>query len=129
MCANVVNKTSISETVIMEVKRNKLRRKSYAREFKLTVVTWFHENGKNVHQHFNLDTKQVRNWVKAEEKIRKQKLNAKAPGRRRKARFPEAEKQLHDEYFKMRSEGKAVKRWWILAQARKFIAEEFRFSD
>ena len=61
----------------MEVKRNKLRRKSYAREFKLTVVTWFHENGKNVHQtsqHFNLDRKQVRNWVKAEEKIRKQKL-------------------------------------------------------
>ena len=59
----------------MEVKRNKLKRKSYAREFKLTVVMWFHENGKNVHQtsqHFNLDRKQVRNWVKAEEKIRKQ---------------------------------------------------------
>ena len=65
MCTNVVNKTSISETVIMEVKRNKLRRKSYAREFKLTVVMWFHENGKNVHQtsqHFNLDRKQVCNW-------------------------------------------------------------------
>ena len=62
-------------------------------------------------QHFNLDRKQVRNWVKAEEKIRKQKLNAKAPGRGRKARFPEAEKQLHDEFLKMRSEGKAVKRW------------------
>ena len=79
MCANVVNKTGISETVIMEVKRNKLKRKSYAREFKLTVVMWFHENGKNVHQtsqHFNLDRKQVRNWVKTEEKIRKQKLNA-----------------------------------------------------
>ena len=58
MCTNVVNKTSISETVIMEVKRNKLKKKSYAREFKLTVVTWFLENGKNIHQtsqHFNLD--------------------------------------------------------------------------
>ena len=84
MCTHVVNKMSISETVIMEIKHNKLRRKSCAREFKLTVVTWFHENGKNVHQmsqHFNLDKKQVRNWLKAEEKIRKQKLNAKAPGR------------------------------------------------
>ena len=114
MGTNVVNKTSISETVIMEVKRNKLRRKSYAREFKLTVVTWFHENGKNVHQtlqHFNLDRKQVRKWVKAEEKIRKQKLNAKRPCRVWKARFPEAEKQLHDEFLKMCSEGKAVKRW------------------
>ena len=39
MCTNVVNKTSISETVTMEIKGNKLRRKSYAREFKLTVVT------------------------------------------------------------------------------------------
>ena len=69
MCTNVGNKMSISETAIMEVKRNKLRRKSYAREFKLTVVTWFHENGKNVHQtlqHFNLDRKQLRNWVKAD---------------------------------------------------------------
>ena len=95
MCTNVVNKTGISETVIIEVKRNKLRRKSYAREFKLFVVTWFHENGKNVHQtlqHFNLGRKQVRKWVKAEEKIRKQKLNAKRPGRVWKARFPEAEK-------------------------------------
>ena len=97
MCTNVVNKTSISETVIMEVKRNKLRRKSYAKEFKLTAVTWFHEYGKNTHQtsqHFNLDRKQVRNWVKAEEQIRKQKLNAKIPGRRQKARFSEVEKQL-----------------------------------
>ena len=70
MCTNVVNKGSVSETVIMEVKRNELRRKSYAREFKLTVVTWFHEDGKNVHQtsqHFNLDRKQVRSWVKTEE--------------------------------------------------------------
>ena len=64
----------------MEVKRNKLKRKSYAREFKLTVVMWFHENGKNVHQtsqHFNLDRKQVGKWVKAGAKIRKQNLNEK----------------------------------------------------
>ena len=75
----------------MEVKRNKLRRKSCARESKLTVVTWFHENGKNVHQmlqHFNLDTKQVHDWVKAEEKIRKRKLNAKAPGRGLLRKYP-----------------------------------------
>ena len=111
MCTIVVNKTSTSETVIMEVKRNKLRRKSYAREFKLTVVTRFHKNGKNVHQtsqHFNLDRKQVCNWVKAEEKIGKQKLNAEAPGRGQKDHFPEAEKQLHNKFLKMHSEGKAV---------------------
>ena len=114
MCTNVVNKTRISETVNMEVKCNRLRRKLYARELKLTVVTWFHKNGKNVHQtlqHFDLGRNQVRNWVKAEEKIRKQKLNAKASGRGQKARFPEVEKQLHDEFLKMSSEGKAVKGW------------------
>ena len=105
MRTNVVSKTTISETVIMEAQRNKLRRKSHATEFKLTVMTWFHDNGKNVHQtsqHFNLDRKQVCNWVKAEEKIRKQKLNAKAPGRGQKACFPEAGKQLHDEFLKTR---------------------------
>ena len=88
-------------------------------------MTWFNENGKNVHQtsqHFNLDRKQVRNWVKVEEKIRKQKLNAKAPGRGRKACFP-------DEFLKMRSEDKAVKRWWFSARARQLIAEEVKFSD
>ena len=95
-------------------------------------MTWFHESGKNFHQtsqHFNLDRKQDRNWVKAEEKIRKQKLNVKAPGRGRKFRFPEAEKQLHDEFLKMRSEGKAVKRRWFSARARQLLAEEFKFSD
>ena len=94
-------------------------------------MTWFHENGKNVHQtsqHFNLDRKQVRNWLKAEEKIRKQKLSAEALSRGRKARFPEVEKQLHDEFLKMSSEGKAVKRWWLLARERQLIAEEFKFS-
>ena len=60
MSTNVVNKTSILETVIMEVKRNKLRRKSYAREFKLTEVMWFHENGKNVHQ-----TSQHLMWIES----------------------------------------------------------------
>ena len=68
------------------------------------------ENIHQILQNFNLERKQVRNWVKAEEKIRKQKLNAKAPGGGRKAHFPEAEKQLHDEFLKMHSEGKAVKR-------------------
>ena len=95
-------------------------------------MTWFHENGRNNHQtsqHFNLDRKQVHNWIKAEEKIRKQKLNAKTPGRGWKACFPELKKQLHDEFLKMHSEGKAVKRWWFLAQARILIAEEFKFSD
>ena len=89
-------------------------------------MTRFHENGKNVHQtsqHFNLDRKQYRDLVKAEEKIRKQKLKAKAPGRGRNARFPEAEKQLNDDFLKMRSEGKAVKRWCFSARARPLIAE------
>ena len=95
-------------------------------------MTWSHENGKNVHQtsqHFNLDREQGRDLVKAEEKMRKQKLKAKAPGRDRKARFPEAEKQLHDNFLKMRSEGKAVKRWWFSARARPLIAEYLMFSD
>ena len=95
-------------------------------------MRWFHENGKNAHQksqHFNLDRRQVRDWVKAEEKIRKQKLNAKAPGRGWRAHFPEAEKQLHDEFLKMHSEGKAVKRWWFSSREGQLIAEEFKFPE
>ena len=56
-------------------------------------------------------------------------MNTKSPGKERKARFPEAGKQLHDESLKMRSPGKAVKRWWFSARTRQSIAEEFKFSD
>ena len=56
-------------------------------------------------------------------------MNAKTPGRGWKARFPEAKKQIHDQFLKMRSEGKAVKSWWFSARARQLIAEEFKFSD
>ena len=56
-------------------------------------------------------------------------MNPKATGTWQKAHFPEAEKQLHDEFLKMHSEGKTVKRWWFSAQARQLIAGEFKFSD
>ena len=56
-------------------------------------------------------------------------MNVKTPGRGRKARFPEAEKQLNDEFLKMRSEGKVVKRWWFSARLRELIPEEFKFPD
>ena len=56
-------------------------------------------------------------------------MNAKAPGIGRKTRFPEEEKQLREEFLKMLSEGKVVKRWWFLARARQLIAEKFKFSN
>ena len=70
-----VDKQSI---VLVGVKMDdtKQTRRAFSREFKLSVVQWFYSNNKNVLQtsnHFKIDRKQVRTWVKAEEKIRKQK--------------------------------------------------------
>ena len=58
----------------------KSRRRAFSREFKLSVVQWFHTNDKNVLQtsnHFKVDWKQVRNWVKMETRIRKQKAKSR----------------------------------------------------
>ena len=56
-------------------------------------------------------------------------MNAKAPSRGWKARFPEAEKQLHDEFLKMRSEGKAVKRRLVSSREGQLITGEFKFPE
>ena len=97
----------------MEVACSK-RRNSYAREF--SIVKWYYKNDKHIlhtSHKFEVDRKQVRNWIKTEEKIQKQKLLSKASGRGRSALFPEAEKLLHDGFVKMPSEGKIVKKMVI----------------
>ena len=58
----------------------KASRRSFTREFKLSVIQWFHLHNKNILQtasYFKIDRKQVRQWIRNEEKIRKQKRKIK----------------------------------------------------
>ena len=73
------------------------KRRSFCKEFKLTVANWYFENGKNVNQtanNFQIDGKQVRNRLKDEEKIRSSKHSKKAC-RYGKVKFPVMEKEFY----------------------------------
>lgn len=87
----------------------KATRRSFTREFKLSVIQWFHSNDKNILRtasYFKIDRKQVRQWIKNEEKIRKQKRKSV---RGRKEMYPLFEKKLFEEFSERRAQGKIVK--------------------
>ena len=96
------------------------KRKSYPRETTLVVVQWYHENATS--RNFNINRKQIRNWVKDEKVIRKQKQNTKA-GRYCKALYPLMEGKLHAEFLELRKDAKSVKRWWFNIRAKQLMTE------
>lgn len=77
------------------------------------LISWFSfGNRKNVNKATNIyqiDWKQVRNWLKDEEKIPSLKCSRKAC-RSGKAYIPVMEKELYTTFLDMQNEGKFVKR-------------------
>ena len=70
--------------------------RSLCKEFKLRVTNWYFENEKNISQtarNFQIDRKQVRNWLKDEERICFLKCSEKTC-RYGKAKFPVMEKEF-----------------------------------
>lgn len=115
----------------------KATRRSFNREFKLAVIEWFYANNKNVLQtasKFQIDRKQVRQWTRNEEKIRKQKRKSKS-SRSSNPKYPLLEKRLQEEFRERRTQGKIVKKWWFISRARQILSElhptetTFKFSD
>ena len=63
-------------TVSSQEGREKLRQKSYTREFKLSVVNFYREKSNNLYQtskRFLLNTKNVLRWIGDEDGIKKSK--------------------------------------------------------
>ena len=72
------------------------KRRSLCKEFKLRVTNWYFENEKNISQtasNFQIDRKQVRNWLKDEERICFLKYSEKTC-QYGKAKFPVMEKEF-----------------------------------
>ena len=77
-------------------------RKSYRREFKLNVIKWFYDNGKNVAHtavRFKVHRKQIRNWIRDELKIKESKEKSQKIKSGRTAAYPDAEKALFAEFL------------------------------
>ena len=84
-----------------------------SKENKIEVVQWYHENGQNVSRtadHFSIDRKQVRDWIKDEGSILQMKGRSKAKCYR-KEKYPLMEKKLHEEFLEKRTKGNSVKSW------------------
>lgn len=61
--------------------------------------------------------------VKAEYRIRKQRLYSRASGRGPTAFYPLVEKKLHEEFKAMRKDGKIVKQWWFNNRVKQLLKE------
>ena len=99
---------------------------SVSKEFKLEVTNWYFENRKNnqTANNFQIDRKQVRNWLKHEEKICSLKRSKKAC-RYGKTKFPVMEKEVYTKFLDMRKEAKRVKCWWFNTKARELVEEKY----
>ena len=110
----------------------KAKRKSYTREFKLTVINHYCEN--NLYQtskRFSLNTKTILRWVADEEKLKK---GSKCTITVRKAAFPEMEAALYQEYKSLRKRGLKVKCFWFKTRGRQLLEQmdpeaSLHFSD
>ena len=82
VCCWVSNTKSLFDAMCQfecarEFKMPPTKRRSFCKEFKLKVTNWYFEKGKNINQttsNFQIDWKQVWNWLKDEERIYSLKL-------------------------------------------------------
>ena len=119
----------------LDSQKSKAKRKSYTREFKLKVVTFYREN--NLYQtskFFSLNTKTVLRWTQDDQKIEKAKKGSKHIQHNRRAMYPEVEAELYREYRQLRKRGLKVKGYWFKVRAKQLLAEKvpeasFLFSD
>ena len=89
--------------------QEKSKRRSYTREFKLHVIKWYIDNGQNKARtafHFKVDRKGVRERVQNEELIGETRLTTRKNMSGRRARYHIAEQKMHENFKRLRREGK-----------------------
>ena len=117
------------------MENTKSTRRSYTREFKLSVVAHYRDNTLYAtSKHFGLNTKTILRWAADQDKIRKSKKGSKHVKHQRKAVYPDMEEVLYQEYQEHRRKGLKVKGYWFKARARQLMSEmhpdaPFRVSE
>ena len=98
---------------------SKKKRRSYSREFKISVLTWHRKNGfvKNkTARHFDLSHQNVLRWVRSEAEILNGKKGAKSQGSGRRAMYPLLEHELHKEFVELRKKGMKIRNIWFITR-------------
>ena len=113
------------------LQRKMAPRRSFTREFKLESVRWYYENGKNINKtsnHFTVDRKRIRDWIKSKDSIRQSK-NGSRSNRIGRVKYLLLEKELYKQFIEMRDTGKRVKRWWFNSEAKTMISKFYPDGD
>ena len=113
----------------------KVHRKSYTREFKLSVIAFYRSH--NLYQtskKYELNTKTILRWAASEMEISKSTKGSKHCHKHHKPDHPEMEAAILEEFKEMRRKGLKVKRYWFKFRARQLLAElepdnNFKFSN
>ena len=71
---------------------------------------------------FEVDRKQVRNWINHEDTIRQHKPKSFSK-RHGKVMYPMLEKELYTKFMEVRTIGERVKRWWFNSKAKLIMQE------
>ena len=128
---------SVQSTLMSGSGPSKRTRKSYTREEKLKVVTFYHENSENLYRtckRFQLNNRTVKRWITNEKAIKESKKGRKRIMFERRAEHPGMEQKLYKEYKELRKKGLKVKRWWFMLRAKAILEDlkadaQFAFSD
>ena len=94
----------------------------------MKVIQWYYDQGRNVAhtaKKIHVDRKQIREWIKKEKQIQDSKKRCQKIKSGRTALFPNAETELHEEFLKIRQEGKAVKHWWFDLRMKTLVAQHY----
>ncbi|KRZ72769.1 hypothetical protein T10_345 [Trichinella papuae] len=101
-------------------------RMSYPREFKLTAIKYFYENGRNKYRtckQFQITKSMLNGWLQKIDKIQQSRPGSLKSGRSgRKPQFPNVEKELFHVYQSHLDCGKKVGNRW-LRETAKLIAQ------
>lgn len=102
-------------------------RKSYSRETKLDIISFYHVNARNLYQtakKFSLNTKTILRWLKDEENIRESKKCCRRVKLKCRGRYPDVEERLYDDLKQLRRKGLKVKGWWFRVGAKQMLTEQ-----
>ena len=113
-------------TTDSEFKMAPTKWRAFCKEFESKVINWYLENGKNFNEtarNFQIDEKQVRNWLKDKEKIRFLKRLRKSCQYGR-AKLPLMKKELNSKFLDIHKKGQRFKRWWFDSKTRDLVKKK-----
>ena len=120
----VLASATLQQTYLSSAGSSKKTRKSYSRDEKLKVLSYYNKNDQNAYKtckYFSINSKNLHRWLKDESKIRASKRGSRRNQFDRRAEYLDMEEKLHSEFRELRRKGLKVKAWWFKNRAKQIL--------